>query len=66
MPVDDARDIDVVMQMYNRIEYSDNYSKTPGSLWQYCKGEPDLNPADNNANVNFNANNAATNLLKIK
>ena len=52
--------------MYNRIEYSDNYSKTPGSLWQYCKGEPDLNPADNNANVNFNANNAATNLLKIK
>ena len=25
------------MQMYNLIEYSDNYSKTSGSLWQYCK-----------------------------
>ena len=25
------------MMMYNLIEYSDNYSKTSGSLWQYCK-----------------------------
>ena len=25
------------MAMYNVIEYSDNYSKTSGSLWQYCK-----------------------------
>ena len=24
------------MPMYNLIEYSDNYSKTSGSLWQYC------------------------------
>ena len=23
--------------MYNLIEYSDNYSKTSGRLWQYCK-----------------------------
>ena len=23
--------------MYNLIEYSDNYSKACGSLWQYCK-----------------------------
>ena len=27
------------MPMYNLIEYSDNYSKTSGSLWQYCKGD---------------------------
>ena len=33
--VDDAEEIDVVMPMYNLIKYSDNYSKTPGSLWQY-------------------------------
>ena len=26
--VDNAKDIDVVMTMYNLIEYSDNYSKT--------------------------------------
>ena len=25
------------MPMYNLIEYSDNYSKTSGSLWQYRK-----------------------------
>ena len=30
--VDNAKDIDIVMPMYNSIEYSDNYSKTSGSL----------------------------------
>ena len=30
MQVDDARDIYVVMPMYNLIEYRDNYSKTSG------------------------------------
>ena len=25
------------MPMYNLIEYSDNYAKTTGRLWQYCK-----------------------------
>ena len=28
------------MPMYNSIEYSDNYSKTSGGLWQYCKDIP--------------------------
>ena len=31
------------MLMYNLIEYSDNYSKTSGSLWQYCKDIPAVN-----------------------
>ena len=31
--IDNAKDIDIVMPMYNLIEYSDNYSKTSGSLW---------------------------------
>ena len=31
--IDNARHIDIVMSMYNLIEYSDNYSKTSGSLW---------------------------------
>ena len=31
--VDSAKYIDRVMPMYNLIEYSDNYSKTSGSLW---------------------------------
>ena len=30
--VDNAKDIDIVMPMYNLIEYSDNYAKTAGSL----------------------------------
>ena len=31
--VDTADDLDIVMPMYNLIEYSDNYSDTLGSLW---------------------------------
>ena len=38
-----AKDIDNVMPMYNMIEYSDNYSKTSGSLWQYYKDYPNDN-----------------------
>ena len=34
------------MPMYNLIEYSDNYSKTSGSLWQYYKDEPNNNLTD--------------------
>ena len=30
--VDNAKDIDIVMPMYNLIEYSDNYAKTSGTL----------------------------------
>ena len=34
--------------MYNLVEYSDTYSKTSGSLWQYYRDEPAL---DNNGNI---------------
>ena len=44
--VDNAKDIDIVMPMYNLIEYSDNYAKTTGSLWQYFRDEPDYNIED--------------------
>ena len=44
--VDNAKDIDIVMPMYNLIEYSDNYAKTSGSLWQYFRDQPDDNLAD--------------------
>ena len=39
--IDNAKDIDTVMPMYNLIEYSGNYGKTSGSLWQYFRDEPD-------------------------
>ena len=47
--------------MYSLTEYSDNYSKVSGSLWQYCK------PAVNNDFdiVNFNGANA-TDLFNSK
>ena len=35
--IDNAQDIDIVMSVYNLIWYNNNYSKTCGSLWQYCK-----------------------------
>ena len=44
--IDNAKDIDIVMPMYNFTEYSDNYSKTPGSLYQYYKDEPYYNLID--------------------
>ena len=37
--IDNAQDIDIVMPMYNLIEYSDNYSKTSGSLCQSYKDD---------------------------
>ena len=43
--IDNAHDIDIVMPMYNLIEYSDNYSKTFRSLWQYYKDIPNDNLA---------------------
>ena len=44
--IDNAKDIDIVMAVYNLIEYSDNYSKTSGSLWKYYKDDPNDNLAD--------------------
>ena len=34
------------MPMYNLIEYSDNYSKTSGNLWEYYKDELNDNLTD--------------------
>ena len=53
--VDNVKDIDIVMPMYNLLEYSDNYVKTSGSLWHYCKDIPAVD--NNNANVKFTENN---------
>ena len=37
--VDNAKHIDVLIPKYNLTEYSDNYSKTSRSLWQYYSDE---------------------------
>ena len=54
--IDNAEYIDIVMPMYNLIEYSDNYSKTSGGLWQYCKEIPAIN--NDGDIVDFNGANA--------
>ena len=52
--INNAEYIDIVM--HNLIEYSDNYSKISGSLWQYCKEIPAVN---NKGNItDFNGTNA--------
>ena len=38
--IDSAEDLDVVMPMFNLLEYSKNYRKTTGSLWNYYRDEP--------------------------
>ena len=48
--INNAEYIDIVMPMYNLTEYSNNYSKTSGSLWQYCKGIPAVDGDGNIAN----------------
>ena len=61
--IDSANDIDIVMTMYNLIEYSDNNAKTTGSLWQYCK---DIPARDNNNEITeFTAGNT-TDSFKFK
>ena len=54
--VHNAKNIDIVMPMYNLTEHIDNCSKTSGSLWQYCKDIPTVNNEGNI--VNFNGANA--------
>ena len=46
--IDNAEDLDVVMPMYNSLEYSTNYRKTTGSLWNYYRDEPS-NPLSSNS-----------------
>ena len=38
--IDNAEDLDIVMPMYNLLEYSKNYRETTGSLWNYYRDEP--------------------------
>ena len=60
---DNAKCIDVTMWMYNLIEYSNNYSKIWGSLWQYFRDELAL--SDTSAIVNFHVANKIS-LSKFK
>ena len=47
--VDNAKDLDVAMPINNLIKYSDNFSRTSRSLWEYYWDEPNTTLADSEA-----------------
>ena len=51
--------INIAMPMYNLIEYSDNYSDTSGSLWQFKRNEIEENnnlTVDNSSSLKYKSN----------
>ena len=46
--------LDLVIPMYNLLEYSDNYSLTSGNLWNYYEDQINDNAIENNALNNIN------------
>ena len=50
--IDNVEDLDIAMPMYNLLEYKNNYSMTPGNLWNYYRDEvnEDTNENDNDNN----------------
>ena len=51
--IDNAEDLDIVMSMYNLIEYSKTYRKTTGSLWNYYRDEPNSGLGGDDDNINY-------------
>ena len=52
--VENVDDLDIVMPMYNMLEYSKNYEKTSGSLFNYYRDEPsELIIGDGNNAINI-------------
>ena len=49
--VDNVDNLDIVIPMYSLIEYSDNYSDTSGSLWQFKRDESPVTNAGNPENA---------------
>ena len=45
--IDNTEDLDIVIRMYNLLEYSQNYSRISGSLWNYYRDE--IDDVDDNA-----------------
>ena len=52
------QNINIAMTMYNLIEYSDNYSDTSGSLWQFKRDEQPIN--NNGPFINLTAENSSS------
>ena len=63
--IEDANDLDIVIPMYNLLEYSKNYRKTIGSLYNYYRDELSDDTDDNNFD-NINVVNSNTFKYKNK
>ena len=50
--IEDAEDLDILMPMYNLLEYSKNYRKTIGSFYNYYRDELGGNANNNDNTVN--------------
>ena len=59
--IDEADFINITMPMYNLIEYSDNYSDTSGSLWQFKRDE-----IEGDVNLTVDDNHIPNNSLSFK
>ena len=56
--IDKAVDLDIVMPIYNLLEYSKNYRKTTVSLWNYYRDKPNNPPLNDDGDpptINYNA-----------
>ena len=51
--IDNAEDLDIVIPMYNLLEYSKNYRKTTGSFWNYYRDKTNSGLGGDNNNVNY-------------
>ena len=60
--VDTAENVDIVMPMYNLIEYSDNYQDSSATLYPYKRDEP----PENNTVADLTADNSDSFKYKIK
>ena len=51
-----AEDLDIVMSMYNLLEYSKNYRNTTRRFWNYYRDEPNSPPLNDDDPPTFNYN----------
>ena len=57
--IENAEDLDIVIPMYNLLEYSKNYEKTSGSLFNYYRDEPnEAEIANDNGAINISIKNS--------
>ena len=58
--IDNAEDLDIVMPVYNLLEYKENYSITSRSLWNCYRNEVNSSANENNDANNYRINSNKT------